>query len=426
MTELQARKSLYTLLLIVLLSCAGIALPYPILAPLFLNEVNDFTTFANLNPKLLLGFLLAIYPLGVLIGSSFIGAASDIYGRKKVLMITLTISAIGYLCSVWALLSENYLLFALTRFITGISEGNIAIARAIAIDLSPPLDRTRSYSLVSATTYAGWLVGPLVGGLLQPYGNHHAFVVGAIAMALTIVLVHFLLTETKSPAQVVTSKLSLRRLIYQQNSFTLLKHQPIRRLFYVFLFSTLATNAFYEFYPLWLVESFNFEGPGIGFITAILTTAMILSSVNLLPYLKRRVGSVNACLIAMTLFAIFMLFHNLISEQGVWYIYPLIGVVIAIYNALLSVYASEKFDHEDQGKLMGLITTTFSLSNMLMAIVGSLIAIYGSVYAIMTGGILMIVAVLSLYYGFAGHPRLSENTSPNDKEISADDRQLND
>ncbi|WNC67150.1 MFS transporter [Thalassotalea nanhaiensis] len=399
MTEQQAKRSLYTLLLIVLLSCAGIALPYPILAPLFLNEVNSFTNFAGIEPKLLLGFLLAVYPLGLLIGSSFIGAASDIYGRRKVLVITLIFSALGYLLSVWALLSENFLLFALTRFITGISEGNIAIAKAIAIDLSPPLDKTRNYSLVSATTYAGWLLGPVIGGLLQPHGAHLAFLVAAVAMLFAIVVVYFYLGESnRSKNQQKDTHLSIRRVLYQNNSFTLLKHKSIRRLFYVFLFSTLATNAYYEFYPLWLVESFNFSGPNIGFITAILTFSMILGSVYLLPFVKSKMGLVSGSKISMLLFASMMFVHFYLSESASWFAYVFIGVTIAIYNAMLPIFASEQFSDVSQGKLMGLITTTFSLSNVLMAIIGSVISLYGSVYSIIFGGLLMLIAVLILHF----------------------------
>ena len=405
MNEKLAKRSLYTLLLVVLLSCAGIALPYPILAPMFLNEVNSFTHFAGIHPKLLLGFLLAIYPLGLLLGSSFIGAASDIYGRRKVLTITLVISAIGYLLSVWALINQNYLLFALTRFITGVSEGNIAIAKAIAIDLSPPLDKTRSYSLVAATTYAGWLLGPLLGGLLQPYGAYLAFMFAAIAMLITVVVVYFFLQESQSKEQLQANrhatKLSLRRVLYQQNSFLLLKDNDIRRLFWVFLFSTLATNAYYEFYPLYLVETYNFNGPGIGYITAIVTTFMILSSVYLIPVLKRKYGMIKASTVSMFAFVVLMFVHLLftlqyITEIYIWPLYMVIGMSIAIYNALLPIFASEQYANISQGKLMGLITTTFSLSNVIMAIIGSIIAIKGSIYSLLLGGVLMIVAILLL------------------------------
>jgi MFS family permease len=109
MTEqLKAKKTLFSVMLVVLFSSAGIALPYPVLAPLFLNEVSPLTTFADLPSKILLGIILAIYPLGVILGSSVLGAASGIYGRKKTLIITLILTAVSYVLSALAVMAESF------------------------------------------------------------------------------------------------------------------------------------------------------------------------------------------------------------------------------------------------------------------------------------------------------------------------------
>ena len=118
--ELKAKKSLFSVMLVVLFSSAGIALPYPILAPLFLNEISSLTTFADLPSKILLGIILAIYPLGVILGSSVLGAASGVYGRKKTLNITLILTVVGYVLSALAVIAESFLLLALARFVTGV------------------------------------------------------------------------------------------------------------------------------------------------------------------------------------------------------------------------------------------------------------------------------------------------------------------
>ena len=115
-TESKAKRALFAVMLVVLFSSAGIALPYPVLAPIFLNEVNALTTFANIPSKILLGIILAIYPLGVILGSSVIGAASGIYGRKKTLIITLMLTVVSYVLSAFAVMAENFLLFVFFRF----------------------------------------------------------------------------------------------------------------------------------------------------------------------------------------------------------------------------------------------------------------------------------------------------------------------
>ncbi|QOL25166.1 MFS transporter [Thalassotalea sp. LPB0316] len=396
MQKQQAVKALMTMMLVVLLSCAGIALPYPILAPLFINEVSPLTTFAGIHPKLLLGMLLAIYPLGVLVGSSVIGAASDIYGRKKVLMISLICAMFGYLLSAFAIVIENYPLFFVMRFITGLCEGNVSIAKAVALDLSKVLDKTRSFSLINATTYAGWLIGPLVGGFLQPYGTELAFYVAAVSLALASFFVFIFLNhqhETKAPVS-----FSWSNLLIKQNSIGLLKNPSIKRFFMVYLLVTLGLNAFYDFYPLWLAESFSFTPPDIGSITALLTAFMVTTSAIVVTPFKRRFGLLTGIYIGLSFLALMLFLHLIYDAKTVWFGYPLIGVAIALFNGLLPIYISEQHQDEQQGRLMGLLSTGFSLSNVVISILGSFIAVISTLWAIILGAILIVCSVILLFF----------------------------
>ena len=286
------RSTLYAVMLVSLLGTAGIALPYPVLSPFFLDGSHDngLTTFLGLDPKLLLGFLLALYPLGILVGSSFIGALSDIYGRKPVLVISLVLAALGYGLHGYAVYLEHYPLFALARFITGVCEGNIAVSRAIALELHPDIDRTRAISLLYATNYAGWLVGPLAGGYLMPLGVANVFLItGAVTLAAAV-LVSIAIVRTR-PERAPPD--SIWRAIQQDNSLGLLKVGDIRPLIlYHFLF-TLGLNAFYEFYPLWLVEVFSFTSVEIGWGTVVITAAMIVSSIYAVTPAQDRFGALG-------------------------------------------------------------------------------------------------------------------------------------
>ncbi|GLX85592.1 tetracycline resistance MFS efflux pump [Thalassotalea loyana] len=395
MQKQQAVKALMTMMLVVLLSCAGIALPYPILAPLFINEVSPLTTFGGIHPKLLLGMLLAIYPLGVLIGSSIIGAASDVYGRKKVLMVSLIFAMFGYLFSAFAIVIENYPLFFLTRFITGLCEGNVSIAKAVAIDLSKVLDKTRSFSLINATTYAGWLIGPLAGGFLQPFGTELAFYVAACSLGLATLCVFLFLNH--EPKSKEPTSLSWYELLVKQNSLGLLKNPSIKRFFAVYLLVTLGLNAFYDFYPLWLAETFSFTPPNIGSITALLTAFMVTTSALLVTPFKRRFGLLSGIYIGLLFLAIMLFIHPLYSNSTVWLGYALIGIAIALFNGLLPIYISELHQNEQQGRLMGLLSTGFSMSNVVISILGSFVAIIGTVWAILLGAILIVCSAILLF-----------------------------
>lgn len=65
---------------------------------------------------------------------------------------------------------------------------------------------------------------------------------------------------------------------------------------------------------------------------------------------------------------------------------------------LLPVYISEQYADIEQGQLMGLITTTFSLANMLMALIGSVLALFGAHWAILFGAFLLIIASIDFHF----------------------------
>lgn len=393
--QIKAKKALFAVMLVVLFSSAGIALPYPVLAPVFLNEVNALTTFAGIPSKILLGVILAIYPLGVILGSSVIGAASGIYGRKKTLIITLVLTAISYILSALAIVAENFLLFLLARFITGIFSGNISIAKAVAVDLSPTLDKTYTFNLVNATGYLGWLLGPLAGGLLAIYGLDSIFYFAAVAIVVALICVSTILPPDKINASAI--KLKFSTLFSSQNSFALLGDKNIRRIFIIYLLATLGLNAYYEFYPVWLVEEFSFSSTAIGYITVVLTLFMTITSVYFIKQLKFLFGLKNGSIIGMILMALLFCLHPILSTTNVWPIYAITGVAIAIFNGLLPVYISEQYADIEQGQLMGLITTTFSLANVIIAIIGSFLALIAAHWAISFGAVLLIIAAIDFH-----------------------------
>ncbi|SEL26458.1 Predicted arabinose efflux permease, MFS family [Colwellia chukchiensis] len=392
----QAKKTLFSVMLVVLFSSAGIALPYPILAPLFLNEISPLTTFAHLPSKILLGIILATYPLGVIIGSSVLGAASGVYGRKKVLILTLVLTALSYVLSALAVIAENFLLLAIARFVTGVFAGNISIAKAIAVDLSPKLDKTYTFNLVNATGYLGWLLGPLAGGLLASYGLDTVFFFAAATLFIALISVlTFLPFDEKAWSQ---EQIKFRQLFSSQNSFALLSNSKIRRIFSIYLLATLGLNAYYEFYPVWLVERFAFSSAAIGYITVLLTLFMIFTSVFMVKKLNYLLGLKNGATLGMVLMALLFVIHPLLSSSTIWPVYGAIGVAIAIFNGLLPVYISEQYADIEQGQLMGLITTVFSLASVIMALVGSALALFGAHWAIIFGALLLFIAAIDFSY----------------------------
>jgi DHA1 family tetracycline resistance protein-like MFS transporter len=388
----KAWATLVACMLISLLGTAGIALPYPVLAPYFLDTPpNALNQFMSINPKLLLGIALALYPLGLLIGSSFIGALSDHYGRRLVLLITLTGSILGYLLTAFAIFEESYLLFVFARLMTGICEGNISIARAMAVELHPVIDRARALSLVYATTYSGWLLGPLAGGYLMLVGTEVVFLAAAGAMLVCIIVV---MLTIKDSNQSELAKGSLLKAINEENSFRLLKHKEVRPIFIFYFIYSLGINTFYEFYPVWFVEKHRFASDDIAWMTVLLTATMIFSSILVSSHIVKKLGNFKSLILSAVMLGSLMFMIPFINLTLTYFLFSTVGFLIALNNTVTPTYMSQRFGKYGQGKVMGLQTAMFCLSNVIISLLGSLLAILSITATMMTGGLLVLIAII--------------------------------
>jgi MFS family permease len=379
-------------MLVSLLGTAGVALPYPVLSPLFLDPSYDnaMTGFLGLPPKILLGFLLALYPLGLIFGGSVIGAMSDICGRKPMLIVSLVAAVAGYGLTGYAAAIESFPLFALARFLTGICEGNIAVSRAIALELHPVINRTRAMSLLYATSYAGWLVGPLAGGYLMTLGVANVFYFAAGITALTVVLVQFAIVRAPGPKQ--ASGATLWETMRKENSLGLLRVREMQPLLIYHFLYTLGLNAFYEFYPLWLVERFQFSSVQIGWGTVSITLAMIICSIYAVTAMENRYGAMGSTRRSSLALGAAFLLLPLVTLDTLYPAFVACGAIIAVANGIFPAYMANRFEEHGLGRVQGLLTTNFCVANVLMALVGSIIALAGTGWALAFGGVLILAA----------------------------------
>lgn len=370
-----------------LMSTVGVSMPYPILAPIFVDgPVDAFTHFGGLPPSVLMGMALAANPLGILIGSLVSGPLSDRHGRRLVLAVTLVATMAGHLLTAAALVARHYPLFVLARFATGLVESNTAVARAMLADLHGQVDRTRAFALLNACMYAGWLLGPLVGGLTLPLGEPVPFVLAAV-MVLPCVAVLFLGLPAAAAA---TGAAPAHR-----NVMALLRaDRLLATMFGLQLAYTLALNTLYEFSPLWMLQNAGFGSRGIALVTACQCGVMTLASV-----LAGRFGASRAHPLrqaarwALLAAGCLGLMAVLPGRVGIFVIMAM-GFPTAMYNAVMPAWMSERFAQHGQGRIMGLLSTIFCVSNVAVALAGGWIALLSTRWIMALGGASAVASAL--------------------------------
>ena len=374
------------------LSTVGAALPYPILPPLFVGPHPDpVSQFLGIPPKMLFGVAVAINPLGLLLGSALLGPCSDRYGRRRTLVVTAAVGAIGHVLSAWALTAGTFPLFVLARFVTGLAEGNSAVARAMLADRIDGPARTQAFAWFNSALYMGWLAGPLLAGATLPFGTSAPFLIAASALVVGGALTRWVLPTD----QIHLGAGSLWEHARARNSLQLLAVRPIRSLFTLQLLFTLGQTAFYEFYPVWLVEIEGLGTRGISWVTAALCCVMTGGSAwasrpHRTPplLLSARCAALSAmCFLGVALGD---------ARLGLLAI-VLAGLPISIYNAVLQAEISRRFGAEyGQGAVMGLVSTVFCTSNIVAAVLGSALALLDTRAILGAGALLSACAAAGL------------------------------
>jgi MFS transporter, DHA1 family, tetracycline resistance protein len=371
--------------LLALLSTVGASLPYPILPPLFASGAqNGLNQFLGLPPKLLFGVAVMINPLGLLIGSAVLGPLSDRYGRRPVLLAAGLGAALGHAATALAMLVQSYPLFILARFATGLLEGNGAVARAMLAErLDGPL-RLRAIAWLNGAFHLGWLAGPLLGGLTVGLGITVPFWSAAVALLCAAALVALALPRGEA-AQLADAG-SWWQVARERHALNLIQHGDLRKLFILHLAMTCGVTAFYEFYPLWLVEVAQYDAQSIAAanvgLCGVMTVASILAGRAADAPPMRRAGFHALGLAAAV---------GLLGAGNLWL--GLAGIVLfgipnAFYNAVVQHWAAGRFGAHGQGAVMGLLSTTFCLANILMALAGSALALIDTRLVLVLGAAL--------------------------------------
>ncbi|TFW28953.1 MFS transporter [Massilia horti] len=366
--------------LLALLATTGASLPYPILPPLFASDApNSLNHFLGLPPKLLLAIALLINPLGLLIGSAVLGPLSDRFGRRPVVLVTSIGAALGHVLTAGALVIQSYPLFLLARFATGLLEGNVSAVRAMLADRLEGNLRNRALSWLNGALHLGWLVGPLLAGLLVGLGVTVPFYVAAGALCLGAVLAAVSLEHEHKPAG-HGSWLSVAR---ESHAFNLLRHYELRMLFVVQFAYSCGSTAFFLFYPLWLVEVGGYGVREISHVNVLMCALLTLTAAfaggpSRVEPLRR--ASVCALGVAVAIAAVGV--GNLwIGIAGI----VLFGLPHAFFNATILGWAAERFGSYGQGAVMGLLATTYCLANILMALAGAVLTLFDTRLVLVAG-----------------------------------------
>ena len=202
---------LLVILSIVFLDLVGVGILIPIVPILLAGPRSPYyilpAGYTVQEGYILLGWLVAIYPLFQFLAVPILGQLSDKYGRRKVLGVSLAGTAISYAVFAIGIITKNLPLLFIARAFDGVTGGNIPVAQAVVADITPPRGRAKAFGLIGAAFGLGFIIGPYIGGKLSDpsvvswFNAATPFWFAAILAVINITLVIALLPETLAHAK---------------------------------------------------------------------------------------------------------------------------------------------------------------------------------------------------------------------------------
>ncbi len=368
-------------------------LGYGIVVPLLPFYVQEFVPGGAA-----VGLLGSLYALMQFAGGPLLGALSDQYGRRPLLLICLLGTAAGY--TLLGLAGSLWMVI-LALMVDGLTGGNATTAQAYIADSTTAEDRAWGMGLFGAAFGLGLMLGPTFGGLLSQYGLHvPAFAAAGIALANAIYGLFFL-PESLPPERRHPPSLAALNPLRQLGA--VMRLQSIRGLLMAIFTLNLAFAGLQSNFPLFSEARFGWDVSRNAYFFAFVGICAVVAQGVLLGRLQPIFGETRLALAGLALMALNLLLMSITySPLG---IYPVVGLV-ALGSSLsipsLTSLISQRVSDREQGTVMGGTQSILSLTMIIGPTMAGLAfdsAGAGAPYAL--GGVLAAGALAAAWYTLA-------------------------
>lgn len=342
--------------------------------------------------------LTAVYAVCVFFAAPGLGALSDRYGRRPLLLVCLFGSAIGYL--VFGIGGALWVLFA-GRIIEGITGGSISTIFAYFADITPREQRTKYFGWVSAVAGVGSALGPALGGLLAKFGYAAPMYFGAIITLLNVVFGILYMPES------LDKKNRLKKITFVRlNPFTqllnVLSINSLTRLLVSGFLLWLPNGSLQAVFSQFTLDTFGWEPVLIGLMFSIMGVQDILSQGFIMPKLLTRLSDAQIAILGMVAE---ITGYSFIAASALFSFYPLLiaGMFIfgfgdSIFGPSFNGMVSKSVDSSEQGRIQGGSQSIQSLARIIGPIVGGQIYVSLGHAAPAFMGMLLIAAAIPVLY----------------------------
>jgi DHA1 family tetracycline resistance protein-like MFS transporter len=398
----QTRRILIPYAIVILLGYIGFSLPLPVLPEMFLDAQRSILPASSLQMKMiLLGLVMASFPLGQFFGSPLLGRLSDQYGRKKVVLFSLAGTTLGYLITAYAVSAASIWGMFCGLALCGFCEGNVTIAQSVIADLTQKegqqAEKASHFGWINIFIAIAFIIGPLMGGQLADptvvswFNFATPFWAAACMTILGMGVIAFYSKET------LKLKAEKGWQLYSA-MWSGMKRPELKKLLVANFFLALGYFAFWRFFPVFLERKFDFSASMLSYVMVYDSLAMAAGVVWMVPLIAKRLKPIQSlCLFSFLLAATFIICLLPKSPYALLITLPPLGLCLSVVLTYGAVLISDAAPQNFQGQALGTLTSVQVLAEIFTGLAGGPLAAYTLTLPMLIGSATTVVCGILLF-----------------------------
>ena len=356
-----------------LIDVTGLGLIIPVVPKLIENLLHT----SNISKVALFGGLLTFsYAIMQFLFAPVLGNLSDKYGRRPVLLFSLLGFGLDYILLAFAP-SIGWLFVG--RIIAGITGASMTTASAYIADISTPETRAQNFGMIGAAFGLGFIVGPMIGGLLGEMGPRIPFLVAAGLALLNAAYGYFVLPESLDVSN--RRAFDWKRANPISSLKNLSRFPAVAGLIVSFFLIYVASHAVQSNWSYFNIEKFKWSPKMIGISLAVVGVLVSLVQGVLVRFVNPKIGNERSVYVGLGLYTIGLILFGLASQSWMMFVFLIPYCLGGISGPGLQAIISGTVPANEQGELQGSLTSIISITS----IVGPLVM--SNLFAFFTGPI---------------------------------------
>lgn len=355
---MQNRKAAIGFIFITLLiDVTGLGLIIPVMPKLIedLLETSDISKASQYG-----GWLTFAYAFIQFLFAPVLGNLSDKYGRRPVLLLSLLGFGIDYLFLSFAP-SIGWLFVG--RIIAGITGASFTTASAYIADISTHENRAQNFGMIGAAFGLGFILGPMIGGLLGELGARVPFFVAAGLALLNCAYGYFVLPESLSKEN--RRPFEWRRANPVGSLLQLKKYPAVSGLIISMILIYIAGHAVQSNWSFFNIERFGWSPKMIGISLGIVGLLVGGVQGGLVRVINPRIGNEKSIYVGLGLYALGLLLFAFATEGWMMFVFLIPYCLGGIAGPALQSIISGHVPPNEQGELQGALTSLMSATSII-------------------------------------------------------------